>query len=118
MGSAPGDRVLLRRTIERLDEFEEDETLAKHLSGCVTQCLLEDMERIKECLEELGNDSLLRKKVGEYRRVIENCFAEGDYKGAAKEKSRLELELLELSLIHICRCRRPLTCRSRWSPYH
>eukprot|EP00826_Nyctotherus_ovalis_P054982 TRINITY_DN7266_c0_g1_i1.p2 TRINITY_DN7266_c0_g1~~TRINITY_DN7266_c0_g1_i1.p2 ORF type:complete len:126 (+),score=9.57 TRINITY_DN7266_c0_g1_i1:32-379(+) len=23
-----------------------------------------------------------------------------------------------LSLIHICRCRRLLTCRSRWSPYH
>ena len=23
-----------------------------------------------------------------------------------------------LSLIHICRCRRRLRCRSRWSPYH
>eukprot|EP00826_Nyctotherus_ovalis_P043861 TRINITY_DN4676_c0_g1_i2.p1 TRINITY_DN4676_c0_g1~~TRINITY_DN4676_c0_g1_i2.p1 ORF type:complete len:185 (-),score=75.36 TRINITY_DN4676_c0_g1_i2:15-569(-) len=27
-------------------------------------------------------------------------------------------EVKELSLIHICRCRRLLTCRSRWSPYH
>ena len=27
------------------------------------------------------------------------------------------LKLL-LSLIHICRCRRLITCRSRWSPYH
>eukprot|EP00826_Nyctotherus_ovalis_P026778 TRINITY_DN20883_c0_g1_i1.p1 TRINITY_DN20883_c0_g1~~TRINITY_DN20883_c0_g1_i1.p1 ORF type:complete len:214 (+),score=21.36 TRINITY_DN20883_c0_g1_i1:103-744(+) len=27
-------------------------------------------------------------------------------------------ECLNLSLIHICRCRRLLTCRSRWSPYH
>eukprot|EP00826_Nyctotherus_ovalis_P023291 TRINITY_DN178_c0_g2_i11.p1 TRINITY_DN178_c0_g2~~TRINITY_DN178_c0_g2_i11.p1 ORF type:complete len:187 (+),score=43.85 TRINITY_DN178_c0_g2_i11:601-1161(+) len=27
-------------------------------------------------------------------------------------------KVLELSLIHICRCRRLLTCRSRWSPYH
>ena len=25
---------------------------------------------------------------------------------------------LDLSLIHIWRCRRLLTCRSRWSPYH
>ena len=25
---------------------------------------------------------------------------------------------LNLSLIHICRCRRRLRCRSRWSPYH
>ena len=26
--------------------------------------------------------------------------------------------VLGLSLIHICRCRRRLRCRSRWSPYH
>eukprot|EP00826_Nyctotherus_ovalis_P059922 TRINITY_DN8375_c0_g1_i2.p1 TRINITY_DN8375_c0_g1~~TRINITY_DN8375_c0_g1_i2.p1 ORF type:complete len:217 (+),score=35.19 TRINITY_DN8375_c0_g1_i2:98-748(+) len=26
--------------------------------------------------------------------------------------------VINLSLIHICRCRRLLTCRSRWSPYH
>eukprot|EP00826_Nyctotherus_ovalis_P019919 TRINITY_DN16207_c0_g1_i1.p1 TRINITY_DN16207_c0_g1~~TRINITY_DN16207_c0_g1_i1.p1 ORF type:complete len:108 (-),score=20.68 TRINITY_DN16207_c0_g1_i1:17-340(-) len=25
---------------------------------------------------------------------------------------------LDLSLIHICRCRRSTLCRSRWSPYH
>ena len=25
---------------------------------------------------------------------------------------------LDLSLIHLCRCRRRLRCRSRWSPYH
>eukprot|EP00826_Nyctotherus_ovalis_P007074 TRINITY_DN11743_c0_g1_i3.p1 TRINITY_DN11743_c0_g1~~TRINITY_DN11743_c0_g1_i3.p1 ORF type:complete len:116 (+),score=10.80 TRINITY_DN11743_c0_g1_i3:242-589(+) len=25
---------------------------------------------------------------------------------------------VELSLIHICRCRRYAVCRSRWSPYH
>ena len=29
-----------------------------------------------------------------------------------------EAAKLKLSLIHICRCRRLLTCRSRWSPYH
>eukprot|EP00826_Nyctotherus_ovalis_P002229 TRINITY_DN10427_c0_g1_i1.p1 TRINITY_DN10427_c0_g1~~TRINITY_DN10427_c0_g1_i1.p1 ORF type:complete len:403 (-),score=69.35 TRINITY_DN10427_c0_g1_i1:12-1220(-) len=27
-------------------------------------------------------------------------------------------QLLKLSLIHICRCRRYAVCRSRWSPYH
>ena len=26
--------------------------------------------------------------------------------------------VIHLSLIHICRCRRRLRCRSRWSPYH
>eukprot|EP00826_Nyctotherus_ovalis_P043697 TRINITY_DN4634_c0_g1_i1.p1 TRINITY_DN4634_c0_g1~~TRINITY_DN4634_c0_g1_i1.p1 ORF type:complete len:103 (-),score=15.65 TRINITY_DN4634_c0_g1_i1:13-321(-) len=25
---------------------------------------------------------------------------------------------IDLSLIHICRCRRYAVCRSRWSPYH
>ena len=25
---------------------------------------------------------------------------------------------IDLSLIHICRCRRSTLCRSRWSPYH
>ena len=28
------------------------------------------------------------------------------------------LDILMLSLIHICRCRRYAVCRSRWSPYH
>eukprot|EP00826_Nyctotherus_ovalis_P055843 TRINITY_DN7461_c0_g1_i11.p2 TRINITY_DN7461_c0_g1~~TRINITY_DN7461_c0_g1_i11.p2 ORF type:complete len:117 (-),score=25.42 TRINITY_DN7461_c0_g1_i11:15-365(-) len=27
-------------------------------------------------------------------------------------------QIRELSLIHICRCRRYAVCRSRWSPYH
>ena len=27
-------------------------------------------------------------------------------------------EFINLSLIHICRCRRSTLCRSRWSPYH
>ena len=34
---------------------------------------------------------------------------------ALDKKSLMDLRL---SLIHICRCRRLLTCRSRWSPYH
>eukprot|EP00826_Nyctotherus_ovalis_P024778 TRINITY_DN19122_c0_g1_i1.p1 TRINITY_DN19122_c0_g1~~TRINITY_DN19122_c0_g1_i1.p1 ORF type:complete len:174 (+),score=34.91 TRINITY_DN19122_c0_g1_i1:116-637(+) len=31
---------------------------------------------------------------------------------------RSRYKLKKLSLIHICRCRRLLTCRSRWSPDH
>eukprot|EP00826_Nyctotherus_ovalis_P022470 TRINITY_DN17413_c0_g2_i3.p4 TRINITY_DN17413_c0_g2~~TRINITY_DN17413_c0_g2_i3.p4 ORF type:complete len:123 (-),score=18.47 TRINITY_DN17413_c0_g2_i3:11-379(-) len=29
-----------------------------------------------------------------------------------------DYEIIPLSLIHICRCRRYAVCRSRWSPYH
>eukprot|EP00826_Nyctotherus_ovalis_P030304 TRINITY_DN2413_c0_g1_i7.p1 TRINITY_DN2413_c0_g1~~TRINITY_DN2413_c0_g1_i7.p1 ORF type:complete len:313 (-),score=95.70 TRINITY_DN2413_c0_g1_i7:19-957(-) len=36
-----------------------------------------------------------------------------------KEKNKKnKLKIEELSLIHICRCRRYAVCRSRWSPYH
>eukprot|EP00826_Nyctotherus_ovalis_P030437 TRINITY_DN24302_c0_g1_i1.p1 TRINITY_DN24302_c0_g1~~TRINITY_DN24302_c0_g1_i1.p1 ORF type:complete len:129 (-),score=20.71 TRINITY_DN24302_c0_g1_i1:15-365(-) len=35
------------------------------------------------------------------------------YKSIAHDKGGLNL-----SLIHICRCRRYAVCRSRWSPYH
>eukprot|EP00826_Nyctotherus_ovalis_P022867 TRINITY_DN17653_c0_g1_i3.p1 TRINITY_DN17653_c0_g1~~TRINITY_DN17653_c0_g1_i3.p1 ORF type:complete len:103 (+),score=20.96 TRINITY_DN17653_c0_g1_i3:673-981(+) len=34
-----------------------------------------------------------------------------------KKHERLS-QILLLSLIHICRCRRYAVCRSRWSPYH
>eukprot|EP00826_Nyctotherus_ovalis_P008002 TRINITY_DN12068_c0_g1_i6.p1 TRINITY_DN12068_c0_g1~~TRINITY_DN12068_c0_g1_i6.p1 ORF type:complete len:499 (+),score=155.07 TRINITY_DN12068_c0_g1_i6:519-2015(+) len=34
------------------------------------------------------------------------------------ENLRAAVAALELSLIHICRCRRIERCRSRWSPYH
>ena len=34
-------------------------------------------------------------------------------------KAILDVEdVITLSLIHICRCRRSTLCRSRWSPYH
>eukprot|EP00826_Nyctotherus_ovalis_P018386 TRINITY_DN15506_c0_g2_i1.p2 TRINITY_DN15506_c0_g2~~TRINITY_DN15506_c0_g2_i1.p2 ORF type:complete len:147 (-),score=47.36 TRINITY_DN15506_c0_g2_i1:12-452(-) len=38
-----------------------------------------------------------------------------------KGKDRNPAEIIgnsDLSLIHICRCRRYAVCRSRWSPYH
>ena len=31
---------------------------------------------------------------------------------------KVKMPEYRLSLIHICRCRRRLRCRSRWSPYH
>eukprot|EP00826_Nyctotherus_ovalis_P037851 TRINITY_DN3491_c0_g1_i2.p1 TRINITY_DN3491_c0_g1~~TRINITY_DN3491_c0_g1_i2.p1 ORF type:complete len:311 (+),score=72.76 TRINITY_DN3491_c0_g1_i2:136-1068(+) len=37
---------------------------------------------------------------------------------SVKLKEKVQKAQLELSLIHICRCRRYAVCRSRWSPYH
>eukprot|EP00826_Nyctotherus_ovalis_P005239 TRINITY_DN11175_c0_g2_i1.p1 TRINITY_DN11175_c0_g2~~TRINITY_DN11175_c0_g2_i1.p1 ORF type:complete len:137 (-),score=19.27 TRINITY_DN11175_c0_g2_i1:12-422(-) len=51
---------------------------------------------------------------------LERIFT--DLKGYLKTKKaaiRFELTAIQnLSLIHICRCRRSTLCRSRWSPYH
>eukprot|EP00826_Nyctotherus_ovalis_P003334 TRINITY_DN10678_c0_g1_i10.p4 TRINITY_DN10678_c0_g1~~TRINITY_DN10678_c0_g1_i10.p4 ORF type:complete len:177 (-),score=63.25 TRINITY_DN10678_c0_g1_i10:39-569(-) len=40
------------------------------------------------------------------------------YKLLATHDNGYARDLFELSLIHICRCRRYAVCRSRWSPYH
>ena len=39
-------------------------------------------------------------------------------KQLSKKDSIGSRHTFNLSLIHICRCRRRLRCRSRWSPYH
>eukprot|EP00826_Nyctotherus_ovalis_P055801 TRINITY_DN7450_c0_g1_i1.p2 TRINITY_DN7450_c0_g1~~TRINITY_DN7450_c0_g1_i1.p2 ORF type:complete len:107 (+),score=9.19 TRINITY_DN7450_c0_g1_i1:306-626(+) len=40
-------------------------------------------------------------------------------KDKSMSRSRDNLLIVkDLSLIHICRCRRYAVCRSRWSPYH
>ena len=41
-----------------------------------------------------------------------------DYLGPIFEDLFADFVAEGLSLIHIWRCRRLLTCRSRWSPYH
>eukprot|EP00826_Nyctotherus_ovalis_P039915 TRINITY_DN3875_c0_g1_i26.p1 TRINITY_DN3875_c0_g1~~TRINITY_DN3875_c0_g1_i26.p1 ORF type:complete len:110 (+),score=29.11 TRINITY_DN3875_c0_g1_i26:73-402(+) len=56
-------------------------------------------ERYKHRLRSVGMTA--RFKDGPYE--FDSCFESGN---------------LDLSLIHICRCRRYAVCRSRWSPYH
>eukprot|EP00826_Nyctotherus_ovalis_P030943 TRINITY_DN24711_c0_g1_i1.p1 TRINITY_DN24711_c0_g1~~TRINITY_DN24711_c0_g1_i1.p1 ORF type:complete len:305 (-),score=65.01 TRINITY_DN24711_c0_g1_i1:9-923(-) len=55
-----------------------------------------------------------------YIKTLKNCIelSEGQQKSAMLESICSQIERYELSLIHICRCRRYAVCRSRWSPYH
>ena len=56
------------------------------------------------------------------------CHIPNDYSSDKKANKTVAREMilmtqnansvLNLSLIHICRCRRIERCRSRWSPYH
>ena len=49
-----------------------------------------------------------------------NCWCENRVATSGKLKIRTNYgqSVLDLSLIHIWRCRRIERCRSRWSPYH
>ena len=60
------------------------------------------------------------------RNAVEMLDEFGQYRSIARDvivEVRLVTHLRkpyieDLSLIHICRCRRSTLCRSRWSPYH
>ena len=58
---------------------------------------------IAKAMQKVGNEGVIT--------VEEN-------KGIETELDVVEGMQFALSLIHICRCRRRLRCRSRWSPYH
>ena len=59
-----------------------------------------------------GNYYIILQDVGDDK------FKMMAYDTTGKEHKKETDHSVALSLIHICRCRRLLTCRSRWSPYH
>eukprot|EP00826_Nyctotherus_ovalis_P029388 TRINITY_DN23214_c0_g2_i1.p2 TRINITY_DN23214_c0_g2~~TRINITY_DN23214_c0_g2_i1.p2 ORF type:complete len:177 (-),score=63.60 TRINITY_DN23214_c0_g2_i1:10-540(-) len=69
------------------------------------------IRRIQEKLIELSSSE---------SRIIDETETKMRELAADREKrlNRLRDEVMSLSLIHICRCRRYAVCRSRWSPYH
>ena len=74
---------------------------------------------------DTDNPEAFRKAVTEKTRAIfiENLANPGgvvvDLEAIAKVADEAGVPLVvDLSLIHICRCRRYSLCRSRWSPYH
>eukprot|EP00826_Nyctotherus_ovalis_P041407 TRINITY_DN4160_c0_g2_i3.p1 TRINITY_DN4160_c0_g2~~TRINITY_DN4160_c0_g2_i3.p1 ORF type:complete len:205 (-),score=10.05 TRINITY_DN4160_c0_g2_i3:21-635(-) len=53
--------------------------------------------------------------------IEKNCHKKKNYnnsRGNEKDTPDFASNMHDLSLIHICRCRRYAVCRSRWSPYH
>eukprot|EP00826_Nyctotherus_ovalis_P026781 TRINITY_DN20889_c0_g1_i2.p2 TRINITY_DN20889_c0_g1~~TRINITY_DN20889_c0_g1_i2.p2 ORF type:complete len:199 (-),score=67.30 TRINITY_DN20889_c0_g1_i2:9-605(-) len=72
-----------------------------------------ELTRLKETLE-LEQEEKANSEISK-----EESFSQIKYNF---EESMIQCEKLynelKLSLIHICRCRRLLTCRSRWSPDH
>eukprot|EP00826_Nyctotherus_ovalis_P048696 TRINITY_DN5761_c0_g6_i2.p1 TRINITY_DN5761_c0_g6~~TRINITY_DN5761_c0_g6_i2.p1 ORF type:complete len:223 (-),score=45.20 TRINITY_DN5761_c0_g6_i2:16-684(-) len=91
------------------------------------------MEEIRELQEKLGVN---QKMLGELNAKCKEAYREAEftmnsYPDVAQRLAALfenepyldcvdviAADILYLSLIHICRCRRYAVCRSRWSPYH
>eukprot|EP00826_Nyctotherus_ovalis_P007716 TRINITY_DN11968_c0_g1_i2.p2 TRINITY_DN11968_c0_g1~~TRINITY_DN11968_c0_g1_i2.p2 ORF type:complete len:108 (-),score=22.32 TRINITY_DN11968_c0_g1_i2:20-343(-) len=72
---------------------------------------------LKNCNDELTDlNTALKTEVNMLQEQLKHLQLNSE-----KEKNELKKihsEVMELSLIHICRCRRYAVCRSRWSPYH
>eukprot|EP00826_Nyctotherus_ovalis_P007758 TRINITY_DN1197_c0_g5_i1.p1 TRINITY_DN1197_c0_g5~~TRINITY_DN1197_c0_g5_i1.p1 ORF type:complete len:174 (+),score=29.28 TRINITY_DN1197_c0_g5_i1:171-692(+) len=88
------------------------ETLTSEISESISEDDYEWMfdERIEDSVAE-SYEELKTEEYGKYEltREIQHNFTIMRFLSKAP---------MYLSLIHICRCRRLLTCRSRWSPYH
>eukprot|EP00826_Nyctotherus_ovalis_P058108 TRINITY_DN7967_c0_g1_i1.p1 TRINITY_DN7967_c0_g1~~TRINITY_DN7967_c0_g1_i1.p1 ORF type:complete len:154 (+),score=14.53 TRINITY_DN7967_c0_g1_i1:469-930(+) len=79
--------------------------------------ICEFLEMYKKISGDGSNALGLPKNTAIYIFAIECANCQGVCE-CVKPNMQMKLVVSNLSLIHICRCRRLLTCRSRWSPYH
>eukprot|EP00826_Nyctotherus_ovalis_P027457 TRINITY_DN21468_c0_g1_i1.p1 TRINITY_DN21468_c0_g1~~TRINITY_DN21468_c0_g1_i1.p1 ORF type:complete len:204 (+),score=22.21 TRINITY_DN21468_c0_g1_i1:75-686(+) len=96
------NRSELKQLLNKVKAFEETNNIAKKFESGIC-----DIKRLQEIL---AHNNVSRE---EQSREEQKCFA---YKEEVKCDSCSSE--VNLSLIHICRCRRYAVCRSRWSPYH
>ena len=114
------DAVSAADEISVLDQVRVDYLGKK---GQITQ-LLKSLGKIDAKDRPAAGAKINEAKQG----VLEKLLAKKETLETAALNEKLQSEALDvtlpgrsaevLSLIHICRCRRRLRCRSRWSPYH
>eukprot|EP00826_Nyctotherus_ovalis_P014175 TRINITY_DN13923_c0_g2_i7.p1 TRINITY_DN13923_c0_g2~~TRINITY_DN13923_c0_g2_i7.p1 ORF type:complete len:478 (-),score=195.51 TRINITY_DN13923_c0_g2_i7:22-1455(-) len=105
---------LLRQvqTLEAAKKASQDELKELRRKTMKTQA---DNEALKETyLKAMDKKDEVEKELKKLQEKHRNLLSTEQAHMSVKDK----LEPMYLSLIHICRCRRLLTCRSRWSPYH
>ena len=107
---APEDKVVLRN-MHYANRF---------LVGDINQTISAQALQMSKYL-----NSKIRNQMDDVLERLKSSVDEDDQRTYAilnAQLQKLELDeeefVDELSLIHIWRCRRLLTCRSRWSPYH
>ena len=97
--------------------FNSDGSRAE-LSGNGLRCFGQAL--LRESVTD-GIDLVVGTAAGPRRGVVDGSPADEEVLATVEMGSAgpgPSFDGLELSLIHICRCRRRLRCRSRWSPYH
>eukprot|EP00826_Nyctotherus_ovalis_P058184 TRINITY_DN7982_c0_g1_i24.p1 TRINITY_DN7982_c0_g1~~TRINITY_DN7982_c0_g1_i24.p1 ORF type:complete len:186 (+),score=35.72 TRINITY_DN7982_c0_g1_i24:137-694(+) len=104
--------TLINDTIRRYEFSEEYLTVLKligDLSNHITQkSAFPELKRISQMNPKMFMDARLYHCV--VLLLTNYCFK--------LQPRKYIIQLFDLSLIHICRCRRYAVCRSRWSPYH
>eukprot|EP00826_Nyctotherus_ovalis_P000895 TRINITY_DN10075_c0_g1_i2.p1 TRINITY_DN10075_c0_g1~~TRINITY_DN10075_c0_g1_i2.p1 ORF type:complete len:163 (-),score=6.19 TRINITY_DN10075_c0_g1_i2:35-523(-) len=81
------------------------------LSYAIEDLLLQIMTKEIECVRKIETEIQNLQTFYDYN-------TQSAFKAIEGGKCLTFDSIKNLSLIHICRCRRLLTCRSRWSPYH
>eukprot|EP00826_Nyctotherus_ovalis_P054579 TRINITY_DN7158_c0_g1_i27.p1 TRINITY_DN7158_c0_g1~~TRINITY_DN7158_c0_g1_i27.p1 ORF type:complete len:131 (-),score=27.67 TRINITY_DN7158_c0_g1_i27:16-408(-) len=97
--------------------LNDENELEAHLQTPIcyeTNC--NEQYTFKQIKEALKDEAVLTADINSIKAALEEYPEE--FKSKIVEKLNNDETNYELSLIHICRCRRYAVCRSRWSPYH
>eukprot|EP00826_Nyctotherus_ovalis_P015517 TRINITY_DN14423_c0_g3_i1.p1 TRINITY_DN14423_c0_g3~~TRINITY_DN14423_c0_g3_i1.p1 ORF type:complete len:249 (+),score=63.16 TRINITY_DN14423_c0_g3_i1:107-853(+) len=122
----------IRSTLKVIQDMEDERVKSKvNKYEVEINKLLEENQQLKKRLEDCNHPyttSIVRRALKLHNYIAEKCNSplitdnDGPWEivDSFTKQARTYIRMTEknLSLIHICRCRRYAVCRSRWSPYH
>eukprot|EP00826_Nyctotherus_ovalis_P023329 TRINITY_DN1792_c0_g1_i14.p1 TRINITY_DN1792_c0_g1~~TRINITY_DN1792_c0_g1_i14.p1 ORF type:complete len:164 (+),score=25.06 TRINITY_DN1792_c0_g1_i14:65-556(+) len=110
-------RVELKFRCEGLPFIKREKTVVSYRVECGgSQHVLKWLEKIeKDAQPKSSNAYILPYEMGTNKLMRIFVYRHEDEAKILFGEAAIDLDL---SLIHICRCRRYAVCRSRWSPYH
>eukprot|EP00826_Nyctotherus_ovalis_P018545 TRINITY_DN15562_c0_g1_i1.p1 TRINITY_DN15562_c0_g1~~TRINITY_DN15562_c0_g1_i1.p1 ORF type:complete len:130 (-),score=25.93 TRINITY_DN15562_c0_g1_i1:16-405(-) len=113
--------IYIQHLLRYQTQTYDDPDLSPQTQGKMKQLLLKLLERIEEFLSVVRAEKEVAKAQSEplHKELIAEEFAQLNTYIEKFFATTISLQQAkDLSLIHICRCRRYAVCRSRWSPYH
>eukprot|EP00826_Nyctotherus_ovalis_P010344 TRINITY_DN12737_c0_g4_i1.p1 TRINITY_DN12737_c0_g4~~TRINITY_DN12737_c0_g4_i1.p1 ORF type:complete len:121 (-),score=14.45 TRINITY_DN12737_c0_g4_i1:1-363(-) len=107
------NQQMFRATLEQLRKWA---VYSAQLKASGLYELEEKMSAVESIRKKIYWNKLLEYTKSRQIKKIQREFIAKTRKNLLTK--RYFIKWLNLSLIHICRCRRIERCRSRWSPYH